>query len=76
MANRGHFERYLEPDDWLIVPPTPLQMGALDWRRHSEVMDAAYAYTRVGHRNRRGTPELKRQRQFNGVSLSIELHSA
>jgi NTE family protein len=47
MANRSHFERYLEPDDWLIVPPTPPQMGALDWRRHSEVMDEAYVYTRA-----------------------------
>lgn len=46
MANRGHFERYLEPADWLLVPPTPVGMGALDWRRHSEIMGAAYDYTR------------------------------
>ncbi|RUO99072.1 patatin-like phospholipase family protein [Hyphomicrobium sp.] len=46
MANRGHFERYLEAEDWLLVPPTPPGMGALDWRRHSEVMNAAYDYTR------------------------------
>ncbi len=46
MANRSHFERHLEPDDWLLVPPTPPAMGALDWRRHSELMEAAYLYTR------------------------------
>ncbi|MBS0249528.1 MAG: cyclic nucleotide-binding domain-containing protein [Proteobacteria bacterium] len=46
MANRDHFERYLQVGDWLLVPPTPLGMGALDWRRHSEVMTAAYEYTR------------------------------
>lgn len=46
MANRGHFERYLQPGDWLLVPPTPVGMGALDWRRHTEIMGAAYDYTR------------------------------
>ncbi|MFT3732923.1 MAG: cyclic nucleotide-binding and patatin-like phospholipase domain-containing protein [Hyphomicrobium sp.] len=46
MANRGRFDRHLEPDDWLLVPPTPAGMGALDWRRHTEVMDAAYEYCR------------------------------
>jgi NTE family protein len=46
MANRGHFERHLQADDWLLVPPTPAEMGALDWRRHSEIMDAAYQHTR------------------------------
>jgi NTE family protein len=46
MANRSHFERHLEPGDWLIVPPTPHAMGALDWRRHTELMEAAYLHTR------------------------------
>ncbi|ADJ24346.1 cyclic nucleotide-binding protein [Hyphomicrobium denitrificans ATCC 51888] len=46
MANRGHFERHLTADDWLLVPPTPPGMGALDWRRHSEIMTGAYTYTR------------------------------
>ena len=46
MANRGHFERHLTADDWLLVPPTPPGMGALDWKRHSELMNSAYAYTR------------------------------
>jgi NTE family protein len=47
MANRGHFERHLTAEDWLLVPPTPPGMGALDWRRHSELMDSAYVYTRM-----------------------------
>ncbi|HVZ03491.1 cyclic nucleotide-binding and patatin-like phospholipase domain-containing protein [Hyphomicrobium sp.] len=46
MANRSHFERYLTPDDWLLLPPTPADMGALDWRRHSEIMENAYRYAR------------------------------
>lgn len=46
MANRGHFERHLQQGDWLLVPPTPVGMGALDWRRHTEVMEAAYHYGR------------------------------
>lgn len=44
MANRDHFERYLEAEDWLLMPPTPQDMGALDWRRHSELVEAAYRY--------------------------------
>lgn len=47
MANRGHFERHLTAEDWLLVPPTPPDMGALDWRRHSELMESAYVYTRA-----------------------------
>jgi NTE family protein len=46
MANRGHFEQWLTPEDWLLVPPTPADMGALDWRRHSELMASAYDYAR------------------------------
>lgn len=44
MANRDHFERLLEPSDWLLMPPVPMDMGALDWRRHSEIMETAYQY--------------------------------
>jgi NTE family protein len=44
MANRGHFERHLQPSDWLLVPPVPADMGALDWRRHREVTERAYRY--------------------------------
>lgn len=45
MANRSHFERHLTENDWLLVPPTPPGMGALDWKRHSELMEMAYRYT-------------------------------
>ncbi|MEQ1718375.1 MAG: cyclic nucleotide-binding and patatin-like phospholipase domain-containing protein [Hyphomicrobium sp.] len=44
MANRNHFERHLEDEDWLLMPPTPSGMGALDWRRHSELVESAYRY--------------------------------
>jgi len=47
MANRNHFERHLTADDWLLVPPTPPGMGALDWKRHSELVELAYIYTRT-----------------------------
>ncbi|MBS0239660.1 MAG: patatin-like phospholipase family protein [Proteobacteria bacterium] len=47
MANRGRFERCLEPSDWLLVPPAPAEMGALDWRRHREIMETAYHHTRA-----------------------------
>ena len=47
MANRGHYERHIGSDDWLLVPPTPDDMGALDWRRHSELLDTAYRYTKA-----------------------------
>lgn len=47
MANRGHFERHLTAEDWLLIPPTAPGMGALDWRRHSELMETAYVYTRT-----------------------------
>lgn len=47
MANRNHFETLLEPSDWLLMPPVPADMGPLDWRRHRELLDSAYSYTRA-----------------------------
>ena len=44
MADRNHYQRHLEAGDWLLVPPTPDNMGALDWRRHSELVQSAYRY--------------------------------
>jgi NTE family protein len=44
MANRSHFEEELGPGDWLMLPPTPADMGALDWRRHSALVEAGYRY--------------------------------
>ena len=54
MANRGHYQHHIGPDDWLLVPPTPKNMSALDWRRHSELMQAAYGYTAAQILARRG----------------------
>jgi NTE family protein len=39
MANRQDFERRLRPEDLLLVPPFPQDMGALDWHRHTELME-------------------------------------
>jgi NTE family protein len=44
MANRQDFERHLRPDDLLLVPPFPQDMGILDWHRHSELVDRTYRW--------------------------------
>jgi NTE family protein len=44
MANRHDFNRQLKTDDLLLVPPIPDDMGILDWRRHTELFEAAYAW--------------------------------
>jgi NTE family protein len=44
MANRQDFERRLRPEDTLLVPPFPPDMGILDWHRHTELMHASYAW--------------------------------
>ena len=44
MANRQDFERHLRPDDLLLVPPFPQDMGILDWHRHTELMDTTYRW--------------------------------
>jgi NTE family protein len=44
MANRQDFERHLRPEDLLLVPPFPKDMGILDWHRHTELMDATYRW--------------------------------
>jgi len=46
MANRHDFNRQLKSGDLLLVPPIPDDMGILDWRRHTELMDMAH---RWGH---------------------------
>ena len=56
MANRSHFERQLQKDDWLLMPPVPMDMGALDWRRHSELVETAYRYT-LAEIARKATPQ-------------------
>ena len=44
MANRHEFERHLRPDDLLLVPPFPQDMGILDWHRHTELTDSTYRW--------------------------------
>ncbi|MFN0217597.1 MAG: patatin-like phospholipase family protein [Hyphomicrobium sp.] len=46
MADRSHFERALTSGDWLMLPPVPAEMGALDWRRHTALVEAGYRYAR------------------------------
>jgi NTE family protein len=42
MANRQDFNRQLKPDDLLMVPPMPPNIGILDWHRHTELVRNAY----------------------------------
>jgi hypothetical protein len=44
MANRQDFERRLRPEDLLLVPPCPQDMGILDWHRHTELADRTYRW--------------------------------
>jgi NTE family protein len=44
MANRQDFERRLRPEDLLLVPPVPPDIGILDWHRHAELVDRAYRW--------------------------------
>ena len=62
MANRHGFTNYIEPQDLLLVPPIPADMGFLDWNRHSEVMIDAYFW---------GKDELKRVRETGHPALKV-----
>jgi NTE family protein len=44
MANRQEFDRHLRPEDLLLVPPIPPDLGLLDWHRHSELMQDTYQW--------------------------------
>jgi NTE family protein len=44
MANRQDYERHLRPDDLLLVPPIPPDMGILDWHRHSDLVETTYRW--------------------------------
>jgi len=44
MANRQEFDRHLRPEDLLLVPPIPPDLGLLDWHRHSELMQGTYQW--------------------------------
>lgn len=45
MANRRDFQRELEAHDLALTPPIPAGMGFLDWHRHRELFNGAYAWT-------------------------------
>ncbi len=60
MANRHGFTNHIEPQDLLLVPPIPADMGFLDWHRHSEVMQGAYKW---------GKEELRRVKEAGHPAL-------
>ncbi len=45
MANRHDFLREMTADDISLVPPIPDAVSFLDWHRHGELFQAAYAWT-------------------------------
>lgn len=47
MANRAGFAQHLGPDDMLLSPPIPADMGPLHWHRHRELSALAYAWTKA-----------------------------
>ncbi|MFY0614242.1 MAG: patatin-like phospholipase family protein [Hyphomicrobiaceae bacterium] len=45
MAQSQRFDPHLGPDDILLVPPLPPEIGLLDWHRHGELKSDAYQWT-------------------------------
>jgi NTE family protein len=45
MAQSQKFDPHLGPDDILMVPPLPPEIGLLDWHRHGELKSDAYQWT-------------------------------
>ena len=45
MANRQDFQRHLDKDDMLLVPPIPKNIGFLDWHRHEELESLGHDWT-------------------------------
>ncbi|MFV0295438.1 MAG: patatin-like phospholipase family protein [Hyphomicrobiaceae bacterium] len=41
LANKQSFEAYLTPGDLVLLPPLPLDMGILDWGRHTGLLEDA-----------------------------------
>jgi NTE family protein len=62
MANRHDFNRTLKPDDLLMVPPIPEDMGILEWHRHTELVEAAYAW---------GLAEVARVRETGHPAVAV-----
>jgi NTE family protein len=53
IAHRRDYEQYLGAEDLHLKPPLPADMSLLDWHRHGELMENAYAWatkvlTKVG----------------------------
>lgn len=46
MLYRRELAREITADDVLLAPPIPEGMGHLDWHRHAELRQSAYAYAR------------------------------
>ncbi len=44
MAQGQKFDPHLGPDDILMVPPLPSEIGLLDWHRHGELKSDAYQW--------------------------------
>jgi NTE family protein len=44
MANRNDFNQELKPDDLLLLPPIPEDMGILDWQRHTELFEQSHRW--------------------------------
>jgi NTE family protein len=42
MAGRQDHQRHMRHGDILMVPPIPVDMGILDWHRHTELVQGAY----------------------------------
>ncbi|MGI9477056.1 MAG: patatin-like phospholipase family protein [Hyphomicrobiaceae bacterium] len=47
MAGSEKFDPHLGPDDLLMVPPLPPEIGLLDWHRHGELKAGAYEWTKA-----------------------------
>jgi NTE family protein len=46
-SRREDFKSHMGPDDLLLTPPIPPDMGILDWHRHTELMQAAHQWGRI-----------------------------
>ena len=71
MANRQDFERHLETDDLMLVPPLPTDMSILDWGRHRELMDTSYAWCRAELQSLTSKRPLALQRARPGQDFAL-----
>jgi NTE family protein len=71
MANRQDFERYLRPDDLLLVPPLPTDMNILDWGRHGALIRDSHVWCadEIARHLREGHAALARARPGAGPAI-------